>query len=119
MKSFLLIFRGNIQSEQDFVQQSAEAMQAELAKWGAWMGAIAESGKMVGGEPLLPNGKVLRGASKKLTDGPFIESKEIVGGYLVIKANDEADAVEISKGCPILQTEDGTVEVREIMHVQA
>lgn len=118
MKDFMLIFRGNVQSEQDFAQQSPEAMQAELAKWGEWMGAIAQEGKLVGGEPLLPHGKVLRGTAKKLTDGPFMESKEIVGGYLVIKATDEADAIEIAKGCPSLNVEDGTVEVREIMHVQ-
>ncbi|MBC8042569.1 MAG: hypothetical protein IAF08_03910 [Rhizobacter sp.] len=115
MKEFMLIFRANIQSEEDFAKFSPEAMQQELALWGVWMGSIAQQGKMISGHPLQSHGKVLRGTAKKLTDGPFMESKEIVGGYLLIKATDEHDALEMAKGCPSLRTDDGTVEVREIM----
>lgn len=114
----MLIFRSNVQSEEAFAQASPEEMQAEMAKWNHWMGDLAGQGKLVGGEPLFPEGKVLRGTSQKITDGAFIEGKEIVGGYLLIKATDLEEAVELSKGCPTLATDDGTVEVREVMKLQ-
>jgi hypothetical protein len=117
MKEFMFVFRGSVQNEEVFANQSPEQMQAEMAKWNTWMGTIAQQGKLIGGQPLSPKGKVLKGTSKKLTDGPFIEGKDIVGGYLLIKASDLNEAVEISKGCPSLNSPDGSVEVREIMPV--
>lgn len=54
-------------------------------------------------------------AIKIVTDGPFIEGKEMVGGYLMCKADNYDEALELAKGCPILEFEDGKVEVREIM----
>lgn len=112
----MLIFRGPIQSEQDFVQQSADQMQASMEKWNAWIGKLAQNGKFDGGQPLLPEGKVLRGSARKLTDGPFMEGKEIVGGYFLIKADDFEDAVNIAKECPSFEENaDSTVEIREIM----
>ncbi len=117
MKEFMFVFRGDMQNEEAFARQSPEQMQAEMTKWNNWMGSIAKDGKLIGGQPLYPHGKVLKGTSKKLTDGPFIEGKDIVGGYLLIKANDIGEAVEISRGCPSLDSADGSVEVREIMPV--
>lgn len=117
MKEFMLVFRGARQNEEAFARQSPEQMQAEMAKWNNWMAVIAKDGKLVGGQPLHPQGKVLKGTQKKLTDGPFIEGKDIVGGYLLIKANDFDDAVQISRGCPSLDGPDGSVEVREIMPI--
>ncbi len=117
MKEFMLVFRSLKQNEEAFAQQSPEQMQAELAKWNAWMADIAGNGKLVGGQPLYPHGKVLKGTSKKLTDGPYIEGKDIVGGYLLIKADSMDDAVAISRGCPALASADGSVEVREIMPI--
>ena len=115
MKEFMLVFRSSMHNEEVFANQSPEEMQAELAKWNTWMAGIAQQGKLIGGQPLYPKGKVLKGTSKKITDGPFIEGKDIVGGYLLIKATDINDAVEISKGCPSLNSSEGSVEVREIM----
>lgn len=115
MKEFMYIFRGSIANEQAFARLSAEEMQKEMQKWNAWMGKLANSGKLIGGQPLAPEGKVLKGTAKKVTDGPFTEGKDIVGGYLLIKATDFNEAVELSKGCPSLEGENGTVEVREII----
>lgn len=115
MKDFMLVFRNSVQNQEAFASQSPEKMQAEMELWQAWMGKIAEQNKLIDGQPLFPGGKVLRGTKKKLTDGPYIEGKDLVGGYLLIKAVDYDDAVEISKGCPQLNAEDGTVEIREIM----
>jgi hypothetical protein len=53
------------------------------------------------------------GGEKVVNDGPFVEGKEIVGGYPVIKASDLPDAIEIAKNCPIFDC-DGIVEVREV-----
>jgi hypothetical protein len=117
MKEFMFVFRSSRQSEEAFANQSPEQMQVELAHWNTWMGSIAQQGKLIGGQPLYPHGKVLKGTSKRLTDGPFIEGKDIVGGYLLIKANDIDDAIEISKGCPNLNLPNGSVEVREVMPV--
>jgi hypothetical protein len=119
MKEFMYVFRSSIENEEAFAKQSPEQMQAELGKWNTWMNGIALQGKLIGGQPLFPSGKVVKGPAKKLIDGPFIEGKDVVGGYLLIRATDMQDAVEISKGCPALTSADGSVEIREIMPVHA
>ena len=111
----MYIFRGTRMNEEAFANQSPDQMQAEMEKWNNWMGDLTKKGKLIGGQPLFPHGKVVKGTSKKITDGPYTEGKDIVGGYLLIKANDLAEAVDLSKGCPALTFDDGTVEVREIM----
>ncbi|MDJ1485681.1 YciI family protein [Cytophagaceae bacterium YF14B1] len=115
MKDFMLIYRNSLEVEESYAQQSSEAMQASLAKWSAWLGALAQQGKLTdGGQPLYPQGKILKGKAKKVTDGPYIEGKEIVGGYSIIKATDYEEALNLAKGCPVLE-DDGLIEVREII----
>ena len=111
MSNFLYLFRGG---DARRVQQSPEEMQEHMQKWGMWMGNLKEKGQLVDGLPLGSGGKVVEKAGEIITDGPFAEGAEIVGGYLIVTANDLDGAVEISKGCPIFEHE-GTVEVREIM----
>jgi hypothetical protein len=53
-------------------------------------------------------------ANNVTTDGPFVELKEMVGGYIIVKAADLDDALKFSKGCPTL-TYGGTVEIRDVM----
>ncbi len=118
MKEFMYLFRGAMQNEEAFAQLSPEQMQVEMQKWNVWMGELTQKGKLLGGQPLFPNGKVVKGVSRKITDGPFTEGKDIVGGYLLIKANDLNEAVALSYGCPALEGTEGTVEVREIMPMQ-
>src|SRR6185295_17653243 len=91
---------------------SKEAME-NMQAWMTWMQDLGQKGILVGGEPLQPSGKQVNGKKKVVTDGPFIEAKEMVGGYLVVNAKDINEAVEISKGCPIFK-EDGKLEVRPI-----
>jgi hypothetical protein len=112
MTEYLLLFRGGDAARAD-EQQSPEKWQAHMQKWMQWMGSLTEQGKFVGAQPLKIAGKVVTGNNKIVTDGPFVEGKEMVGGYLICKVNSMEEAVEISKGCPILE-HDGIVEVREI-----
>lgn len=109
MSKYLFLFRGGMHMP----EASPEEIQANMMKWTLWMEELAKKGKMRGGEPLDAPGKVLSGKSKKVTDGPFAEGKELVGGYLIVEALSMEEAVELSKGCPIFD-HDGSVEVRPI-----
>jgi len=113
MKEFLFLFRGGNRNNNT---QSPDAMQQNLEKWTAWMKQLTQEGKLNGGQPLEGAGKVVSGTGKKITDGPCAEGKEIIGGYLLIKANSLDEAVSLSNGCPIFE-DDGSVEVREIQQL--
>lgn len=112
MKEYLYIFRGGDAARLD-QQKDPEKWALHMGKWKTWMESLAQKGQFSGGQPLAPEGKVLKGKAKKLTDGPFVEAKEIVGGYLLVKASDLNEATEIAKGCPLFE-HDGIVEIREI-----
>ena len=117
MKDFMLVFRGTLENEEAFARKSPKEMEAEMAVWQVWMDGIAQQGRLVGGQPLFPHGKVLRGTSRKVTDGPYVEGKDVVGGYVLIKADSYDDAIKLSHGCPVFQSPDGSVEIREILPV--
>ena len=110
MKDYLFAFRGGM----DFKTATEEETQASRAKWKTWMDSLSQQGKLIGGRRLTDTGKTVKGKKKEVSDGPYAESKEILGGYIVIRAKDLAEALEISKGCPILDY-DGSLELRELM----
>ena len=111
MKDYLLLFRGGQ------VQSLSEAERNKhMEKWSQWIGSLAKEGKFVAGEPLGNESRVISGKKMVITDGPYAESKELVGGYLIIKAEDLKGATEISKGCPIYEVS-GTTEIRDIHHM--
>ena len=106
----MLIFQGSLPSG----ERSPEQMQASMGKWMAWIDKLGKAGKYVAGEPLLPGGKLVSGKSKTVTDGPYTEGKEIVGGFFIINAADINEATEISKECPDFEI--GTnVQIRQVM----
>lgn len=107
MEKFIYLFRGGL------TPTNNDEWQAHMQKWGAWIQNMQQSGTYVAGDPLAANGKQVNGTKKVITDGPFTEAKEMVGGYIIVNANDIDHAVEISKDCPIFD-EDGKVEVRPI-----
>jgi hypothetical protein len=115
MKEYLFLFRGGDTAS---LQQSPEKMQAHMQQWMLWMDNLGKQGKFIGAQPLNQTGKKVTGSKKAVTDGPFMEGKEMVGGYLMCKAKTYDEAVEIAKGCPILEFEDGVVEIREIQEMQ-
>ncbi len=95
-----------------FEDSSPEEMQAEFdlhMKWIEDLGDHYDSG-----EPLHTEAKNIKGKDKVVSDGPFIEAKELVGGFYIIKANSLQEATELAKGCPVLG-HGGSIEVREIM----
>lgn len=111
MKEFMFIFTGPTYDE---LNLSAEEAQAQMMKWFNWMDDLKAKGLYVEGRPLLPEMKRINGASKVVTDGPFAESKELVGGYLIVKAKDFDHAVEAAQGFPDYDLHGG-VEIREVL----
>lgn len=112
MEKFMLIFQGG-----QVPGQSPEAMQENLGKWMVWIEQLNKEGKYVSGEPLLPGGKLVTGRNRTVTDGPYTEGKEVIGGYFIVNARDMDDAVEISKGCPDYEL-GGSVQVRQVMNLE-
>jgi hypothetical protein len=111
MKDFMFIFRGAT----EVFQLSPEEMQQHMHKWFSWVEELKAKNIYVAGEALTPDqGKRVTGAKALVTDGPFAESKELVGGFFVIKAKSYEEATEIAKGCPDLPY-NGSVEIREVM----
>jgi len=88
-------------------------MQQRMQKWGTWIESLAKEGHMRGGDPLDTTGKLVSGSNKVVTDGPFAEAKDVIGGYLIVAARDLQHAADLSKGCPIFDG-GGAVEVRAI-----
>ena len=108
---FLFVFRNQLHSQPSL---SPEEMQKIFGRWMKWVQTLKAQGVYLGGYPLEENGKMLRGPNgQKVTDGPFAESKEIVGGYMVVSADSIDQAVVIAKECPGF-TYGGSVEVRQI-----
>lgn len=108
----MLLFQGAMPTEQPSPQQMEETM----GKWFAWINKLAQAGKYDSGEALLPTGKVLKGSHKNITDGPFTEGKEIIGGYFIVNANDYDEAVSLCEDYPDYAT-GGTVIVRQIQKI--
>src|SRR5215469_5390367 len=112
---FLYVFRGGL----DPAKRSPDEMQKNMDAWWGWINDLRSKGHFEAGQPLQKGGRVLSGKrGQKVTDGPFAEGKEEVGGYMLLSANDLATATELAKDCPILNEENGTVEVRAILQVE-
>lgn len=98
--------------ENAYADFSPEDMQKEIGVHMQWIEELGDH--HLGGEPLERPAKTVKGKQNVVTDGPYIESKELVSGYYLIKADSLEEATELAKGCPVLRL-GGTVEVREIM----
>jgi hypothetical protein len=108
MSEFTFLFRGRNGSA------SPEQMQQTMKKWLAWFKELGDKGHIkYPGHPLQGTGKVVSGIQKIVHDGPYAEAKDVVNGFTLINAKDLAQAVELSKGCPILEA-GGSVEVRPV-----
>ncbi len=112
MKDYMYLIYGG---DEKWEQLSPEEIQQHMQKWGTWMQELKEKGHFLSGEPLENDAKSIR-ADKVVTDGPYSEAKELVGGYLLIKANSFDEAAELAKGCPIFDN-DGAVEIRPVQEM--
>jgi hypothetical protein len=89
---------------------SPEQMQVQYAAWKAWMTKFEK--ELIPGDGLLPSGAVVRGGN--VTDGPFIEAKEVLASYGLIEADSLARAIEIIKACPVGMDPAASVEIRQL-----
>jgi hypothetical protein len=115
MPRYLLIARDSGRWSNVARTASPAEMQSILAKYRAWSERVAGEGKLKGGEKLRDGqGRVLNGQSPslKVTDGPYVESKEVVGGFWLIEADSYDEVVRLASDSPHLQF--GTLEIREI-----
>jgi hypothetical protein len=112
MKEFMLIIR----TQGDHLQAlPAERQQQHLEKVMNYIGGLMKSEKLNGAQPLEMEGTIISGSHGKFKDGPFNETKEVIAGYFLIKANNMEEAVEIARANPVF--EDGTnarIEIRPI-----
>ena len=93
---------------------SPEQMQEWMKQTMDWIGGIAAQGKFVSGTGLLFDEACVVRPNNIVTNGPFGEIKETIGGLIRVKAESVAEAVEFAKGCPVLQGEGNSMEVRRI-----
>ena len=106
---YLLIFRGT-----DWYKGlSPEQMQQVTDNWKAWFNGLMAAGKCIGGNPLEVEGKIVAGKNGAVSDGPFVESKETIGGYFLLTVPTMDEAVSIAQNCPGLP-HGVRVEVRPI-----
>jgi hypothetical protein len=110
MNEYVLIMR----HEDGTKVASPEQMQVWMKQTMDWIGGIAAQNKFVSGTGLPFDEAIVVNHNKMVTNGPFGDIKETIGGFIVIKADSADEAAEFAKGCPVLQGEGNTVEVRKI-----
>lgn len=108
MKKFILLLHEDVETVKNL---SPEQMQELVGQHMKWSEALEKAGNYVSGSGLDQGGKRISGKESMVKDGPYIESKELIGGYYIINAADYDEAVEIAKGCPN-HLWGGTTEVR-------
>ena len=108
---YLLLFRGHDWDE----GLSSEELQHVMSRVLAWCDGLKQQGKVKAGQPLGNEGRTVSGRKGgTVADGPFAESKEAVGGYLLLEAADLDEATAIAKACPTLEY-GISIEVRPVL----
>lgn len=111
MKEFLILIRENLE---EYQSMSPEEMQQCIGKHVAWVEKITAEGHFKSANPLRTEGRVIKGSERMITDGPFIETKEVVSGYYLLYAASLDEATRIAGECPDLDM-GATIEVREVL----
>lgn len=110
MKEFLLLFR-NVGGNGQYIT-TPQDMQEDMPKWQQWIGNIAGQGKLIATHPIDYNGIIVDNNGQR--PGPYMEVKQLVAGYLLCKAENDAEVLEWANTCPILKYPEGSVEIRPI-----
>lgn len=108
----MMIFLGADYGE---AKLSPEQIQERMGKWFAWGNKMQEAGILKGGEALRATAKRVSGSERVVSDGPFVESKELIGGYYVVQAETADDVVKIAEDFPDYDL-GGSVEIREVVN---
>lgn len=111
MKDFMFLIRGP-----GDIKLTPEQSQVQMQKWHNWVAELTAKGHFTGGAPLGKEGKIMKGTKPVVTDGPFTESKELLGGYLMMKAESMQEATELASGFPDFDKA-CSLEIREIMPI--
>jgi hypothetical protein len=114
MEEFLILMRLDLLTKE--TQPSPEQMQAYMKQYQDWVSRIVAQNKFIGGKGLSTEGRVLK-PNQVITDGPFVEIKESLAGYIMVHAKDFDDAVSMAKECPILNGGGNSVEIRKVVSV--
>jgi hypothetical protein len=113
MSEFVFLFRSTTEDQRE-AMGTPERAQRSLQTWLTWIRDLEANGHLNNpGQPLAVGGKVVRGKDRVVTDGPYVEAKDLVLGFLIVDARDLAQAVELAAGCPMLEGS-GSVEVRPV-----
>ena len=112
MKKFIMLLHDAGSFPADI---SPDQIQAIIQRYVTWRQAIQKNGRKVEGHKLTDGqGRVMKGAagSARVTDGPYAEAREVIGGLFIVEASSYEEMVELSKDCPHLDF--GTIEIREV-----
>ena len=110
MKNFIVLFR---EPDGRTERHPEENIAKHQANWKAWFDKWSATGKLTGGSGLTMNGKLVKGRDKQILNCIHYNGTEIVGGFLLLKAENLEEAVSIAASCPIYEF-DGYAEVREM-----
>lgn len=114
MADFIYIYR-NSTTARTANMGTPEARQKSMERWMTWLRDLDEKGHLrSAGQPLDGSGKLVKGGTRSIVDGPFAEAKDVIGGYSIVIADSAAQAAELALGCPGLDDPDGSVEVRPV-----
>lgn len=105
MKEYLFLIHGT-----GYRDESPEALKSHIEKYQNWVEKLSAEGKYIMGNRLANSGNAVIDAKNIISDGPYLESKEIVGGYILIKASSLEEATSLAKSCPL--AEDCVISVR-------
>ena len=111
MEKFLLLVREDLNTLKQISQEEHYKGIRQMIKW---VESLAESGNYTGGEPLLTRGKYVS-RDNVLSDGPFIEAKEGISGYIFLQAENLEQAASIAQTCPLVMQDKMVMEVRPLM----
>src|SRR5437870_7818595 len=101
MAKFMYLFRSNPAA---YRSMSPEQMQQTMKKWMDWKDTLEKDGHIKQlGERLDGTGKVVRGRARTVIDGPYIDVKDFIQGYMIVEARDIVQALELAKGCPVME----------------
>jgi len=114
MAEFLFLYRG---ADAVTAALSPKEMQDYMQRFQNWIVSLTKTGKLTSCGPLEKGGKTLVGPNGLVTDGPFAETKDLIGGYSVVSAKDLDEATELARDCPFLAI-GGTVEIRAVLDVK-